>query len=92
MEKARARLRIHGRVQGVFFRASTRDQARRLQVVGWVRNMVSGDVEALAEGDRAAVERLIQWCHQGPSSARVTRVEVEWEPFKDEFDDFSIAY
>jgi acylphosphatase len=92
MEKVRARLRIRGFVQGVFFRASTRDEARRLGVFGWVRNTRAGDVEALAEGDRSDVERLIAWCRVGPSIARVTGVEVQWEPYNGEFDDFKVTY
>ena len=92
MEKVRARLRIRGFVQGVFFRASTRDAAERLGVFGRVRNRPDGDVEALVEGDRSAVDRLIAWCRDGPSTARVTGVEVQWEPYAGEFDDFKVTY
>ena len=68
---------IEGRVQGVFFRARTRDQARRLGVRGWVRNLPDGRVEVLACGPREAVEALVDWCHVGPPHAVVTRVEVQ---------------
>ena len=76
---ARARLRIHGRVQGVWYRASTERQARALGLSGWVRNRVDGTVEAVAEGPRATVEQLVAWCHEGPPAARVTAVDVMWE-------------
>jgi len=90
LETVRARLRIHGRVQGVFFRASACDEARRAGVVGWVRNCRDGTVEAVAEGARPAVERLITWAHQGPAGALVTDVEIDWQPPSGEFTDFSI--
>ncbi|HWQ12587.1 MAG TPA: acylphosphatase [Roseiflexaceae bacterium] len=80
MELARAHVLISGRVQGVNFRAATRDQARAAGVAGWVRNLDDGRVEAVFEGPRLAVERLVSWCHRGPSSARVDRVEVQWQP------------
>ncbi len=92
MEMVRARLRIQGRVQGVFFRASTREQARRLGVRGNVRNLFNGDVEVNAEGERQAVESLIRWCHHGPSAARVTLVNITWESYKGEFDQFDVDY
>lgn len=75
----RARLRIRGRVQGVWYRGATCEEAQRLRLVGWVRNCADGSVEAVAEGRRAAVERLITWAHDGPPGALVTDVEVTWE-------------
>ncbi len=66
-----------GRVQGVFFRAWTQQQARELGVNGWVRNCADGSVEAHLEGDEAAVKALVQRMHEGPPSAVVERVEVE---------------
>lgn len=77
-EMARARLTISGRVQGVFYRQSTRDKARSLRLSGWVRNLYDGTVEVEAIGPRERVEDLIAWCRQGPPSASVSDVQVEW--------------
>ncbi len=88
--KRRARVIISGRVQGVFFRDSTRREARRAGLAGWVRNLPDGCVEALFEGDEAAVQRLVEWCHHGPPDARVARVAVEWDEATGEFAGFTI--
>lgn len=77
---SRARVVISGRVQGVNFRSSTRDQARALSVAGWVRNLPDGRVEALFEGRHTDVQQLVNWCHKGPVPARVASVHVHWEP------------
>ncbi|MEW6082513.1 MAG: acylphosphatase [Bacillota bacterium] len=74
-----ARVLISGRVQGVFFRASAREEAQRLSLSGWVRNLPDGRVEALLAGPQDKVNAMIAWCHQGPPSANVTGVEVSWE-------------
>lgn len=71
------RVRIHGRVQGVFFRDWTTDRALSLGVRGWVRNRLDGSVELLAHGEEEAVEALIAACRTGPPAARVERIEVE---------------
>lgn len=71
------RVRVYGRVQGVFFRKWTADQARALGVRGWVRNRLDGSVELVAHGEDQAVEALIAACGNGPPSARVERIEVE---------------
>lgn len=81
----RVRLTASGQVQGVFFRASTRDEARRLGVTGWVRNRSDGTVEAEAQGAAEAVDALIDFCRQGPGHATVTALHVEdLEPVADE--------
>jgi acylphosphatase len=67
---------VHGRVQGVFFRDSCRQQAERHRVTGWIRNEPDGSVGALFEGARDAVDALVTWCHEGPPRARVDRVET----------------
>jgi acylphosphatase len=74
----RAHVVIRGRVQGVFFRDGVREQARTLRVAGWARNRMDGTVEGVFEGPRAAVERLVEWCHTGPPRAHVDGVEVQW--------------
>ena len=74
MGNIRAHLIIEGRVQGVFFRDSTRREAIKLGLKGWVKNRFDGSVEVVAEGPMGKVEQLIQWSHHGPPSARVTRL------------------
>jgi acylphosphatase len=75
----RVHVTIHGRVQGVFFRDSTRRMAERESVAGWVHNRRDGAVEAVFEGEPAAVERLVEFCREGPRGAVVDRVEVDEE-------------
>ena len=86
----RKRVFVSGRVQGVFFRYSTLEEAKRLGVKGWVRNRLDGRVEALVEGDEEAVERLISWMRVGPPGAVVKDIRVLDEEFKGEFQGFSI--
>lgn len=75
--KITRRLRIHGHVQGVFYRESMRQRAEKLNVTGWVRNRSDGSVEALIQGDPVALETLTDWARRGPPAARVDRVEIE---------------
>jgi acylphosphatase len=79
MGRIRRRVTAHGRVQGVFFRDSTREEAERRGVAGSVRNTGEGTVEAVFEGDEAAVDALVEFCRSGPGSADVERVDVEEE-------------
>jgi acylphosphatase len=72
----RRRAIVHGRVQGVFFRDTTRRMARSRGLGGWVRNAPEGTVEAVFEGEMDAVESMVRWCHDGPRGAVVERVEV----------------
>lgn len=90
-QPSRAQIRIRGRVQGVYYRASMVQEARKARLVGWVRNCDDGSVEAVAEGSRAAIEALLAWCRQGPPGARVERVDVTWSEFTGEFSAFAIA-
>jgi acylphosphatase len=79
-EQVRRRVIVHGMVQGVFFRDSTRRRAASLGVAGWVRNRPDGTVEAVFEGERGAVEELVDWARRGPRGAAVERVEQTEEP------------
>ena len=76
-ERTRAHVFVTGRVQGVYYRANTRETATRLGVDGWVRNLADGRVEAVFEGAADDVEAMVEWCHDGSPNARVEVVEVE---------------
>jgi len=78
-ERARRRVVVHGEVQGVFFRDSTREEAARRGVAGWISNRGDGAVEAVFEGDPEAVEALVAFCRDGPPRARVERVDEHSE-------------
>lgn len=92
MEKARAHVFVSGRVQGVFFRQKTKDQAEIRGVTGWVKNLEDGRVEAVFEGDEDAVKSLVEFCKNGPRGANVLNANVNWQSFKGEFKSFEIAY
>jgi acylphosphatase len=86
----RVHLFVSGRVQGVFFRAHTRDLAQRLGLSGFVRNLPDGRVEVVAEGPEEKLQELIEFCHRGPPLAHVTNVEIRWEEPTGEFRGFSV--
>jgi acylphosphatase len=88
--QARTRLIVKGRVQGVYFRASTVQQARHLGLTGWVMNHDDGSVELVAEGLSESIEELIAWCRQGPPGARVDEVDVQRQDFRGGFSEFRI--
>ncbi|MEX2690465.1 MAG: acylphosphatase [Candidatus Njordarchaeia archaeon] len=88
----RAHVYISGLVQGVGFRYSTYIHAKRLGLTGWVKNRMDGRVEAVFEGLKPNVQAMIDWCRRGPPAAVVENVEVIWEPYKGEFDDFEITF
>jgi acylphosphatase len=90
-ERTRAHVFVAGRVQGVFFRATTRNTAREQGVDGWVKNLNDGRVEAVFEGPEEDVEAMIEFCHEGSSQARVEDVDVEYEEPKG-LDGFEIRY
>jgi len=93
MAQKRIHIIVQGRVQGVFFRAYTKEEADRLGLVGWVRNLHDGKVEALIEGKAAAIDRMIDWLHEGSPMANVVRVQVaEEETSSGEYRGFSINY
>jgi acylphosphatase len=83
---------IRGRVQGVFFRAWTRETGQRLQLNGWVRNNPDGTVETMAEGSRETLEEFLRRCWQGPPAAQVKDIQVKWAIAKGEYDGFKITY
>ena len=89
-ENARVHLKIAGRVQGVYYRASAVQQAQLLGLKGWVMNCDNGSVEIIAEGARARLEELLAWCRAGPPGARVSRVEVRWQASENTFQGFTI--
>ncbi|WP_435332969.1 acylphosphatase [Haloarchaeobius sp. TZWWS8] len=90
-DRVRAHVFVTGRVQGVYYRANTRDTADERGVAGWVRNLEDGRVEAVFEGPESAVESMVDWCHEGSPAASVTDVEVTYEEPTDE-EDFRIRY
>jgi acylphosphatase len=90
-ERTRVHVHVSGKVQGVYFRATTRDEAEKRGVDGWVRNLEDGRVEAVFEGAADAVEEMVEFCHEGPSAARVESVEVTHERPADE-DGFRVRW
>jgi acylphosphatase len=82
--RVRAHVIVRGIVQGVYYRSTTGREARALGLAGWVRNMADGSVEAVFEGPRTTVERMIEWCRTGPPRAVVDDVEIEWLPAEGE--------
>lgn len=92
MNDIRARVIIKGRVQGVWFRESTRREAVALGITGWVKNRPEGSVEVLAEGPEEAVMELISWCNHGPPVARVDNVHETREKWKGEFESFDVVF
>jgi acylphosphatase len=80
MSDTRSRVRIRGRVQGVFFREETRRRAESLGIAGWIRNLPNGSVEAAFEGETERVESMVEWCRRGPRGAVVESVEAAQEP------------
>jgi acylphosphatase len=92
MEKVRAHVVAEGRVQGVCFRSYTCDRAQKLKVFGWVRNLPDGRVEAIFEGERELVDKIVDWCHFGPPGAHVAGLKVDWLNYTGEFATFGIRY
>lgn len=92
MQEKRAHLFIKGRVQGVCYRAFTRDTAIAIGLTGWVRNLPDSRVEAVFEGSRDSIEQAIKKCYIGPSGARVEDIEVHWEDFDEKITGFQVRY
>ncbi len=92
MAKQRVRLFVKGKVQGVFFRQALKVKATKHNVSGWVKNLKSGDVETLLEGEDVDISPIVEWCHGGPANALVKDVEIRNEKFKGEFSKFEVWY
>lgn len=88
----RVRAIVTGRVQGVWFRARTQDEARRLGVTGFVRNLADGTVEIVAQGEDGSVVALMGWAKQGPPMANVSAVQVTEVPGEEEFAEFEVRF
>ena len=85
-------LKIYGRVQGVFFRDSTRQKAAELNLVGWVKNEPEGTIKIVAKGKEEKLKELIKWCYNGPRLAQVEKVDIEWQEATGQFEEFEVKY
>lgn len=92
MQNIRVHLIVSGKVQGVWFRESTRLKAVELVVKGWVKNRPDGTVEIVAEGMEPNLKKFVEWCHEGPPKAVVSSVSETVQEFKGEFDSFNIVF
>lgn len=92
MAVKQAHIHVSGRVQGVFFRANTDRQAKNLGLTGWVRNLIDGRVEVLAEGEEEMVGQLIEFCRESPGSSMVDDVDVEWKDACCDYTGFTVKY
>jgi acylphosphatase len=90
-DRMRAHVFVTGKVQGVYFRATTRDESTDRTIDGWVRDLDDGRVEAVFEGPESHVEEMVEFCHEGSDTARVDDVEVSYEEPRDE-NDFEVRY
>jgi len=88
----RAHVYVRGKVQGVCFRASTKEKALAFGVTGWVKNCADGSVEAVFEGNKKIGDEIVSWCKKGPSGAFVLHIEVCWEEHSGDFDELSVVY
>jgi len=91
-KKIRAHVFIQGKVQGVYFRQNTMIVATRHGVMGWVRNLKDGRVEAVLEGNKMDVNEVIEWCYAGPPKAIVYDVDIYYEKYTGEFREFKVTY
>jgi len=91
-DQVRVHVRISGRVQGVGFRYATADEARRLGLGGWVRNLDTGQVEAVFEGQREQVQAMLGWCTAGPPGSFVREVQTEWDEPAEDLSGFEIRH
>ena len=87
---ARAHMFVSGRVQGVFYRKHVQEMARNMRLAGWVRNVIDGRVEIVAEGKKEQIEQFLKECKEGSTLARVQGIEIEYENYAGEFADFEV--
>jgi acylphosphatase len=92
MEKIRTHIFVSGKVQGVFFRDSVLKRAERLKVFGWIQNLENGIVEAVFEGDKDKVDKIVKWVQKGPFFAKVKEIDIDEQKYTGEFKDFQIQY
>ena len=92
MIQQRVHLLVSGKVQGVFFRQALKVVAKKNNVLGWVKNLKDGCVEAILEGDNKSINSVIEWTRIGPANSRVDDIEVSNEEFKNEFSTFDVLY
>ena len=92
MKQQRVHLLVSGKVQGVFFRQALKVIAKKNNVLGWVRNLKDGHVEAVLEGDNKSINSVIEWIRIGPANSRVDNIEVSNEEFKNEFSTVEVLY
>jgi acylphosphatase len=88
----KVRVTVSGLVQGVWFRATARDKAKEFGLHGYVRNLASGDVEFVAEGENGKVDELVEWAKKGPPMANVQGIKVDALEYDNEYTDFEIGY
>ena len=88
----KAHVFVTGRVQGVFFRSKTRSEAIKYGVTGWVRNLPDGRVEAVFEGEKDDVDKLIDFANKGPYGAKVLDLTIKWQNYNGEFRGFEVRY
>jgi len=92
MPNIRVNAYVYGSVQGVFFRAFTRERAIQLGLTGYVRNLEDGRVEIVVEGNDTAIDKLVEQLRKGPPQAEVSKVELQPELFRGEFKSFEVRY
>jgi len=85
-------INVKGKVQGVFFRAHTRDKAEQLHLKGWVKNNSDGTVSILAQGEKEQIDQLLDWCKEGPPSGRVDEITTTTPDIVEKVDEFEIRY
>ena len=90
--KSNVHVIISGRVQGVWFRANTKQKAEQLGLTGWVRNTLDGKVEAVFEGEEININKMIKWCNTGPPLAKVKNVDINKLSSTNNYDSFIIKY